>query len=290
MDIIGWLFDTSRSPTQASTSSATIGWACTVGWASHGVYTTYPCSTYAWGHLYCSFYHSCYSIGCTFYIWGLHHHFYHKISCHDTYILDTDHYTQCFIPEDGRHACSAGLTYCYPSLDSATSRTSATTSTWHSWTIRAHNSNWEDYSSLGDYSSEETTRADVPIQPTQEATIEPSSLPEAPATWSSLYSLVFTYYISKHNSLFWCFIFWDWKYYIIISHIVLSQSNIYTSFFIIFFIFLFPLLITLLFFWIMWFFLYISDSISLRRYHFLPLFTIALATLRAMLILVGGKS
>ena len=75
----------------------------------------------------------------------------------------------------------------------------------------------------------------------------------------------------------------------IISHIVLSQSNIYTSFFIIFAILLFPLLITLLFFLIMWFLLYDSDSMSLRRYHFLPLFAIALATLRAMLILVGER-
>ena len=39
----------------------------------------------------------------------------------------------------------------------------------------------------------------------------------------------------------------------------------------------------------MWFLLYDSDSISLRRYHFLPLFSIALDTLRAMLILVGGR-
>ena len=37
------------------------------------------------------------------------------------------------------------------------------------------------------------------------------------------------------------------------------------------------------------FLLYDSDSMSLRKYHFLPLFTIALATLRAMLILVGGE-
>ena len=35
--------------------------------------------------------------------------------------------------------------------------------------------------------------------------------------------------------------------------------------------------------------LYDSNSISLRRYHFFPLFSIALNTLRAMLILVEGK-
>ena len=96
-------------------------------------------------------------------------------------------------------------------------------------------------------STEETTRADVPIQPTQKATTETSSSHDPTTTWSSLY-LVFTYYISRHNYLFWCFIFWDWMYYMIISHIVLSQSNIYTSFFIIFVILLFPLLITLFFF------------------------------------------
>ena len=58
---------------------------------------------------------------------------------------------------------------------------------------------------------------------------------------------------------------------------------------IIFSIFLFPLLITLLFFLLMWFLLYDSDSISLRRYHFLPLFSIDLDTLRVMWSLVGGR-
>ena len=76
----------------------------------------------------------------------------------------------------------------------------------------------------------------------------------------------------------------------IIFRIVLSHNNIYISLlFILVIFFLFPLLITLLFFLIMWFLLYYSNSISLRRYHFLPLFIIALATLRAMLILVGGR-
>ena len=46
----------------------------------------------------------------------------------------------------GRHTCSTGLTYYYPSLDSATSGT-FTTSNWHSWTIRAHSSSWRDDSS-----------------------------------------------------------------------------------------------------------------------------------------------
>ena len=32
-----------------------------------------------------------------------------------------------------------------------------------------------------------------------------------------------------------------------------------------------------------------SDSMSLRKHHFLPVFSIALATLRTMFSLVGGK-
>ena len=56
------------------------------------------------------------------------------------------------------------------------------------------------------------------------------------------------------------------------------------------FSFLSSLLINLLFFFlIMWFLLYNSDSMSLRRCHFLPLFIIVIATLRAMLILVWGE-
>ena len=38
----------------------------------------------------------------------------------------------------------------------------------------------------------------------------------------------------------------------------------------------------------MWFLLFYSNFISLRRYHFLPVISIALATLRAMFSLVGG--
>ena len=39
----------------------------------------------------------------------------------------------------------------------------------------------------------------------------------------------------------------------------------------------------------MWLLLDDSDSMSLRRYYFLPVFSIALATLRAMFRLVGGE-
>ena len=78
-------------------------------------------------------------------------------------------------------------------------------------------------------------------------------------------------------------------YYMIISLYFLRV--IYTYHFGLYwaFSFLSPLLINLLFFLIMWFLLYDSDSMSLRRYHFFPLFIIILATLRAMLSLVGGR-
>ena len=39
----------------------------------------------------------------------------------------------------------------------------------------------------------------------------------------------------------------------------------------------------------MWFLLYDSDSMSLRKYYFLPVFLIALAILRTMFNLVGGR-
>ena len=39
----------------------------------------------------------------------------------------------------------------------------------------------------------------------------------------------------------------------------------------------------------MWFLLFYSNFISLRRYHFLPVISIALATLRTMFSLVGGR-
>ncbi|KAL6312029.1 hypothetical protein AAG906_027222 [Vitis piasezkii] len=47
--------------------------------------------------------------------------------------------------------------------------------------------------------AEGTTRVDVPIQPTHEATTEPSSSYDPS---SSLYPIIFTYYISRHNYLF----------------------------------------------------------------------------------------
>ena len=80
-------------------------------------------------------------------------------------------------------------------------------------------------------------------------------------------------------------------YYMIISLYFLRVIYTYHFSLYLAFSFLSPLLINLLlfFFFIMWFLLYDSDSMSLRRYHFLPLFIIVLATLRAMLILVGGR-
>ena len=40
------------------------------------------------------------------------------------------------------------------------------------------------------------------------------------------FSFFFTYYISIHSSMFWCFIFWDWRYPLIISYILLSHIHI----------------------------------------------------------------
>ena len=37
---------------------------------------------------------------------------------------------------------------------------------------------------------------------------------------------VFTYYISIDNSMFWCSIFWDWMYCMIIYYILFSHINI----------------------------------------------------------------
>ena len=39
----------------------------------------------------------------------------------------------------------------------------------------------------------------------------------------------------------------------------------------------------------MWFLLYTSEYISLKRYHFLPLFSLAIETLRTMFILVEER-
>ena len=50
------------------------------------------------------------------------------VSRHGTYIPDTNHYKQCFIPTDGHHACSVGPAYYYLSSNSAALGTSATTS------------------------------------------------------------------------------------------------------------------------------------------------------------------
>ena len=85
MDIVGGLFSTC--------SSTTTGWAGIAGQASHRVCTTCPCTTYAWGHLYCSSYYTSCSTSCTSYIGGLHHHICHRVSCHGAFVLDTKDYT-----------------------------------------------------------------------------------------------------------------------------------------------------------------------------------------------------
>ena len=114
--------------------------------------------------------------------------------------------------------------------------------------------------------SKETTKTEVKvlIQPTQEATTDASAPQDSTITWSSLHFLYL--HISIHNSMFWCLIFWDWMYYwwcIIYRHHFLFQLGI----------FLFPLLTnSFVFFLNMWFLLYDSDSMSLGKYHFLPIF------------------
>ena len=121
------------------------------------------------------------------------------------------------------------------------------------------------------------TEVKVLIQPTQEATTDASAPKDPTITWSSLYFL--SLYII-HNSMCWCFILWDWMYYlwyIIYRHHFLFKLGI----------FLFPLLTNsfVFFFWNMWFLLYDSDSVSLRRYHFLPIFQ----SLRRSSVIFGLK-
>ena len=263
MDTVGGLFSTCSNTTQVSISNATTGWA--IGWASQWVYTICPYyTTYARGHLYWSSYYTSCSTNCTFYIGGIHHHIFHRVSCHGTFVSNTDHYAQCSIPANDRHTCSTGPGYCYPSSDSTAFGTLATTSNWHSRTIRAHSSSWGDHQSrcpVPDHSRGShraiistrephyliislfyfvftwTIRVDVPPQTTHEAATEPSSPPESPATWSFLYFILYL--------LVLIFYILDWMYYMIIFRIVLSQSNIYISFLFIlgnFFHFLYSLL------------------------------------------------
>ncbi|RVW63865.1 hypothetical protein CK203_055619 [Vitis vinifera] len=96
--------------------------------------------------------------------------------CHGTFIPDTDHYTQCFIPTDGKHTCSTGPTYYYPSSDSAASGTFTTP--------QPNIPGPSESIALAKKAIpvEETTKADVLIQPTHETTTNPSSPPETPAT------------------------------------------------------------------------------------------------------------
>ncbi|RVW58358.1 Pro-Pol polyprotein [Vitis vinifera] len=39
---------------------------------------------------------------------GIHHHICHRVSCHGTFVSNTDHYAQCSIPANDRHTCSTG--------------------------------------------------------------------------------------------------------------------------------------------------------------------------------------
>ena len=64
---------------------------------------------------------------------------------------------------------------------------------------------------------------------------------------------------------------------------------IYTHHFLLYLSFFYFLYTYYCCFWIMLFLLDDSDFMSLRKHHFLPVFSIALATLRAMFSLVGGS-
>ena len=126
------------------------------------------------------------------------------------------------------------------------------------------------------------TETKVLIQPTQEATTNALAPQDLTITWSSLF-FVFTYYISIDNSMFWCLIFWNWMYYwwyIIYRHQFFCLN-------LAFFYFLYSL--TFVFFWNMWFLLYDSDSMSLRRYHFLPSFQSLLSHWGQCLARLGGE-
>ena len=129
-------------------------------------------------------------------------------------------------------------------LPSATEHLTPTTAVLHSEAIEPH----------------------APLEPNTENTETSTWAISLPASFSPfliIYILYFMYFF--YNSIFWCLIFWDCMYYwwciIYRHHFCLNLAYFY---------FLYSL--TLLFFWNVWFLLHDSDSMSLRRYHFLPIF------------------
>ena len=103
--------------------------------------------------------------------------------------------------------------------------------------------------------------------------------------------VLLAFYVRLVNPIFFMFINWDWIYYLNIMHCIFLFQLIYKYIYISFLI-IFPFLITLVFgtcglrYSIPPIHL---DFVSLRRYHFLPLFFIAIQTLRTMFSLVGGR-
>ena len=137
-------------------------------------------------------------------------------------------------------------------------------------------SNRGDYATQGDYQS----RGQCP-DPTHSEGHHISTGPYHYLIISLFF--VFTYYISIHNSMFWCLIFWDWMYYwwyiIYRHHFCLNLA---------FFYFLYSL--NLLFF-----LKHVVSPIRLRLHatQEVPLppfiFLITLETLRTMFSLVGRR-
>ena len=86
----------------------------------------------------------------------------------------------------------------------------------------AENSSWEDYATQGDYQS----RGQCP-DPTHSEGHQGAIISTGPYHYLIISLIfVFTYYISIDNSMFWCSIFWDWMYCMIIYYILFSQINI----------------------------------------------------------------
>ena len=143
MESVGGLFCTSWSSSHGSTTNAstTRAW-----WAPDRDYTT---STHTWGYFCCSAYYSYCSTSRADYICVVHYYIGFGVSRPSAYLLDTHHHPFCSLSVDGWDACPSGSTDCYSLLDSATPRTSASTSAWVSHILNAYSSNWGYYTSRG---------------------------------------------------------------------------------------------------------------------------------------------
>ena len=130
---------------------------------------------------------------------------------------------------------------------------------------------------------EEIMPAEQPI-PDEEIRVEPSHDPST--IWSFYVFFLLTFYIRLVNPIF--LMFYILGLVVLLEHhayCISFPSNTYIYHFL-----LYSLFSLLFYLWNMWFLLYDSDFVPLRRYHFLPLFfLIALETLRTMFSLVGGR-